>query len=102
MLFRSLVATLGTTWRDLDELAADAVIDFLYQLDAIRKEERFRLFNDICSDIYGQRSEWLQLRQAAASVKAKDVGTAARGKELGTAIRAEQVLKIQALLADEG
>lgn len=92
-----LIAAHGATWRNLEHLDADAIVQLLYQLDALRKVDRFMEFNRICTEIFEMDgSTWVELRNLVASVKAGDLDTTAEGEALGDAITQEQVTRVQA------
>ena len=103
-----LVAGHFSTWTRLAELDAVHIVEFIQQLDAIRRQDRFDLFNQVCTDIAsainpdGNRgsASWIKLRDIVASVKARDLNSTETGAALGEAVTLEQIIRVQEILDD--
>lgn len=96
-----MIASHLEQWKQLDQLDAAGIAAFLYELDALRNAERFQRFNDMCMQISGTGpgTQWQALRDAAATVKARDIDSDIKGPALGAAIREAQTKLIAGLIA---
>ncbi|MBL6691212.1 MAG: multifunctional CCA tRNA nucleotidyl transferase/2'3'-cyclic phosphodiesterase/2'nucleotidase/phosphatase [Pseudomonadales bacterium] len=95
-----LVATRLDRWCRLNTMTAVEVVDYLYDLDAIRKQERFEHFcrsaEAISHKVLARR--WMELAQTIRQVKARDVAAGLKGPAVGEAVRKAQVANIESAL----
>lgn len=95
-------------WENLENLNADSIVKALYDVDAFRRSERFYKLNSFFSTIsklLGKRSttheykaKWLQLHEAASSIRAQSLLPDYSGAELGKALRAAQIIKVSTII----
>lgn len=99
-----LVATRLERWRELDTMEAVEVVDYLYDLDAIRKQERFEHFCVSAEALShdpshkGLAQRWMDLAQQVREVKARDIADGLTGPAVGEAVRKAQVASIRSAL----
>lgn len=94
------IATKLDRWSRLDSMSAPDIVDFLYELDAMRKHERFHQFGT-GADAIGQTAlatRWRELADTIRGVKARDVAGNLTGPAVGDAVKAAQIEKVAAVL----
>jgi len=98
-----LIATRLDRFSDLNAMTAVEVVDYLYELDAIRKQERFEHFclsaEAISHKVFARR--WVGLAQTIRQVKARDVSEGLNGPAVGEAVRKAQVASIERALNEQ-
>ncbi len=83
-------------WHQIEEMDSNDILEFLYDVDAFRRNDRFyrlnKLYEDISSieDQPGRSDSWLAYFNVADSIKAKDLDQRFTGKEIGTALKDKQ------------
>ncbi|MCZ6502152.1 MAG: hypothetical protein O6945_06520 [Gammaproteobacteria bacterium] len=96
-----------STWSQVSTLCAEEIVGFLYDLDAIRKPDRFREFNDTCSHIvHAQASDcrqqhlWIDYFSIVSNITSTNVGANLRGPAIGKAIKKHQIEAIESYHED--
>lgn len=105
-----LIAVHLEKWKDISSMDATQLVEFVYQLDGFRREERLDRFSHICQSIAEfQRSENVEknhktltsAHQAVLAVNRSSLDKklqSLEGKSLGEAIKNTQIDKVSSLL----
>ena len=96
----TLVATQLEPWTQLYSMSAANIVDYLYELDAIRKQERFEMFCNSAESISHKVNAqlWLEIARIVRQVKARDVAPDLKGPAVGEAVREAQVNAVREFL----
>ncbi len=96
----TLVATQLEPWTQLHSMSASNIVDYLYELDAIRKQERFEMFCSSAESISHKVNTqlWLEIARLVRQVKARDVAPDLKGPAVGVAVREAQVNAVREFL----
>jgi hypothetical protein len=84
-------------WQAGSHLGTGDILEWLYDLDALRRPERFRTlcglmaaFTHGSADSDQPDDRWLEYLSTAMQVTARDVGSQLRGPAIGEAIKTRQ------------
>jgi tRNA nucleotidyltransferase (CCA-adding enzyme) len=96
-----------TTWLNLAERDAEEILSHFYRLDAFRRDERYKLFVELCALLAREDSRttqpnvtiWAQLYQQVARISAADVAPGLQGPAISAAIKDLQRQTIAGILA---
>ena len=100
----SLVSRFHKTWSDVASLSSLDILQSLYDMDAIRRHERFSTLCLLLTQFAQSRSEqvvspdpWPGYLDAARQVSAGEISTEISGPALGEAIKLKQLQRIEDL-----
>ena len=98
-----LLATQLDRWAALNTMSAKDIVDFLYDLDALRRQERFEQFCKSADTVSGGRlaPRWFAIARRVRQVRARDLARDLTGPAAGRAVRRAQVQSIGDLLNDQ-
>jgi tRNA nucleotidyltransferase (CCA-adding enzyme) len=82
-------------WHSIEALSAEAIVEFLYELDAYRRPERFEVLQTCCSTIRQSEGEspgaivtaWNNCLAATKAISARDIEQGTKGNEISLAIK---------------
>lgn len=94
------VAQYYSSWKNVLQMDAEAIVDLLRDTDAFRRRERFVQISEICSLIQSlddktmaqqNHKTWMHYRDVADSVRADDIKGDIAGPALGEAIKERRI-----------
>jgi tRNA nucleotidyltransferase (CCA-adding enzyme) len=91
-------------WTRVSDLSSAEIVDFLYQLDAIRNPDRFLAFSDTCRHIVDagnnachQQDQWAEYLSTISNITSTNVDANLSGQAVGKAIRSLQIDTLEAI-----
>ena len=99
-----LTVTHYNTWRSVDKLAAEEIVEFFYQLDAYRRPERLEVMQACGATLFRSSGDsaghitqlWSKCLDETRKISVRDLHSIPQKNEIGQAIRA---LRIQTILS---